>query len=634
MDRIELLFSAPEPAPSLPVELYLGGPDGTGPAIPPVTVRASGRITGLHIRVRVAVGVRVRGAARITGLPIRVRVDHDINIQRPLAGTVASRMQDSRSLAAVRSSGWQQARPLQAPIAARWSDAAAVRVVRSSSWDDTRRIALAVAGRDQAALPLGRVVASRFQEAVRLRHQLLGFAGDGLGRRLVHFERFQEMERLRHAVAFQESDAQRLSLQWGLRMHDGAPMRMPWASHWQDAWPPRPGISPGRVPPKPPGEPCYVPGTPVELLADGGEYSPALPLELVFICERHGGSEPGTTVVVPIRRSYIVINNISLHRLDTGAELRAHSFSLSLDYQSWTWSWSASLHQDAAAHLGRDSGGDPAVVVASVNGVQFRLRLERIVEDRRFMPQRRWSVSGKGLASILAAPYAPSTSFSNPATRTAQQLAADVLTVNGAPMGWALDWQITDWQVPAGAWGLQGSYIDAINDIAGAAGGYVQPHPTDATLRVLPRYPSAPWEWASVTPDFEIPSAAAEVVGIEYVDQPAYDKVFIGGTGAGVFGPFKRAGTAGLALAPAINHALITHADVHRARGIAELSNTGRQEHVSLRMQVLPETGVILPGRFVRHTGDRTRLGLVRSTSIEWSRPALRQVIGVETHAA
>ncbi|MVT28800.1 hypothetical protein GO496_10765 [Acidovorax citrulli] len=48
---------------------------------------------------------------------------------------------------------------------------------------------------------------------------------------------------------------------------------------------------------------------------------------------------------------------------------------------------------------------------------------------------------------------------------------------------------------------------------------------------------------------------------------------------------------------------------MHRARSIAELSDTGRQEHVSLRMQVLPDTGVIVPGQFVRYVGDRTRRG-------------------------
>ena len=264
----------------------------------------------------------------------------------------------------------------------------------------------------------------------------------------------------------------------------------------------------------------------------------------------------------------------------------------------------------------------------------FKLCLERTSRDRRFLPQERWSVSGRGLAAVLAEPWAKSMSFGSPTqTLTAQQLAVEVLKVNGVSIGWGIDWQLEDWQVPAGAWALQGSYIDAINDIAAAAGGYVQPHNTDQVLRILPKYPTAPWNWGDVVPDFEIPSAVAEVEGTEFLDKPDYNRVFVGGMSAGVFGPITRAGTAGDLIAPQVTHALITDSTVHRQRGLAELAGTGRQALVSLSMQVLPETGVILPGQFVRYVGPETVTGIVRSTSINWAAPKLRQTLEVETHA-
>ena len=58
-----------------------------------------------------------------------------------------------------------------------------------------------------------------------------------------------------------------------------------------------------------------------------------------------------------------------------------------------------------------------------------------------------------------------------------------------------------------------------------------------------------------------------------------------------------------------------------------------RQEHITLNRQVLPETGVILPGQFVRYVGPETVTGIVRSTSINWTAPKLRQTLEVETHA-
>lgn len=377
----------------------------------------------------------------------------------------------------------------------------------------------------------------------------------------------------------------------------------PAAVRWQDAM--RPGPATVKVPWPP----------------EGGGTDPG------------GPGQPGQTVVITAKKVYIVQNEITLIRLDTGAELQAHSFGMSLDYQSWTWSWQASLHHSAAAHLGRDAQGDPAELLATVNGVPFRLRLERVARDRRHLPQVRYSVSGKGRAAILDAPWAPQMQFGNPdGGYTALQLALNALTINGMPIGWGIDWRLDDWLVPQGAWAMQGSYIAAINDIASAAGGYVQPHNTDAVLRILHKYPAAPWEWGDVTPDFEIPAALAEVESTEYLDKPVYNRVFVGGVGTGVFGPVTRAGTAGHQLAPQATHPLITAAEAWRQRGRAELADTGRQERIRISLPVLPETGVITPGQFVRYRGEQETIGIVRGTSIDWQRPRLRQTLEIEAH--
>ena len=274
------------------------------------------------------------------------------------------------------------------------------------------------------------------------------------------------------------------------------------------------------------------------------------------------------------------------------------------------------------------------MLMANINGVPFKLRLESARRDRSFLPQERWSVSGRGLAAVLAEPWAKAMSFGNPTQAlTAQQLAIEALKINGVSIGWDVDWRLEDWQVPAGAWALQGSYIDAINDVAAAAGGYVQPHNTNQVLRILPKYPVAPWNWGDVTPDFEIPAAVAEVEGTEFVDKPDYNRVFIGGVSAGVFGPVTRAGTAGDLIAPQVTHALITDVTAQRQRGLAELANTNRQAILTLAMPVLPEAGVILPGNFVRYQGAEIAMGIVRSTSVNWAAPKLRQTLEVETHA-
>ncbi|MHB8950685.1 MAG: hypothetical protein ACYC4S_16765 [Rhodoferax sp.] len=405
-----------------------------------------------------------------------------------------------------------------------------------------------------------------------------------------------------------------------------------WASApWQVAGQARNGLSPW-PPAQPPGPPVYF--------RDGNllfECPPlvGLPLHLVF------GAQPCYlppvivgTVVVPIRRTYVTINSIDLRRVDGNIAIPTYTFSMSLDADSWTWSWSATLPADARPYVDPATNGDPAELEVTINGVAFRLVAEGTGRDRAFA-NTRVRVRGRGRAAILDAPYAPVLNHGNATDRTAQQLMGDVLTVNGIGIGWAIDWQLTDWLVPGHVWSRQGVYIDGILDIAQAAGGYVQPHATAATLIVLPRYPSAPWNWATIIPDYELPSAVVSVEGIDWQRKPGYDRVHVSGASQGVLGEVTRTGMAGASVAPMVTHPLITHADAARQRGLAVLSDTGKQARVSLKLPVLPETGIITPGKFVRYAdGVDTRMGLVRATSIDWSRPVLRQTIAVETHEA
>ena len=132
-------------------------------------------------------------------------------------------------------------------------------------------------------------------------------------------------------------------------------------------------------------------------------------------------------------------------------------------------------------------------LLANVNGTTFAVLAENISRERSF-GQTSIRLTGRGKNSALAGPYAPVMTFTNSQARTARQLMDDVLTINGVPMGWNLDWGLTDWNVPAGVFSHQGTWIEALGVIAGAAGGYLLPHPRDQTIRVRHRYPVAPWE--------------------------------------------------------------------------------------------------------------------------------------------
>lgn len=652
---VRLVFrQAPVPTPGA-VRLVFGESDQPAPSIPDATLSGAAQVTGLRLRIGIRTGAQVQSAAQVTGLRLRVSLQsaavvgvaarvtglrlriaavYDVNVQRPTVGQTRGVFQGAMAAQASTTSRYSSAAKQPAAWRAHWQDAARAAAGTRTRWQDNARAPMAVVIAYQQAqrVPVQPVV-QRYQQAQAMPHAVVSTMQQA---QRVPVEpvaqRFQQAIRLRSARASAYQQAQPRGAAIATHMGYALALQKRWGGRYQQAMHPQPGRW---VPPAPPGPtPCYVPTLPA-LLLFSDDYTAQLPARLLFTCERPGpGPQPGETVVVPIRRVYIVLNSITLTRVDTGAPLHALSFSASLDVDSWTWQWSATLHDSAGEHLARNPDGTPPEVLATVNGLPLRLRLERVRLQEQFLPQRRYSVSGRGRNAILASPWAPVMQHGGQATeRTAQQLANEVLTINGVGIGWGVDWQIADWTVPSGVWTQRGSYIDALADIASSVGAYIQPHATDATVRVLPRYPAKPWEWGGMAPDFQIPKDATQQIGTEYLDKPAYNGIYVGGVQAGVFGPVHRAGTVGDVQAPQVTHPLITDATAHRMRGIAELADTGKQRRVQLSMQVLPETGLILPGKLVQvGSGAGAMRGLVRGTAIEWGSPRLRQNIELEVH--
>lgn len=558
----------------------------------------------------------VRGTARYASAvsrPLMGRVSTGWQVSAQIEGEIAAKHQSAARAQVGRIAGWQRAAPRVSGVSPAWQDVLQARATASPRY--------------QAARELGRVVGLRYQDATRAR------AGAVL--------RWQEAERLApQPVAVRYQDAERMRRDAGIRWQEamraqgrhverfGAAQQLDIGrlSRWQAAMYPQPGRS-VIVPPA--VDPCYVPSTTL-VFKERQRYSTTL----IFICERHQPS-PGTgeTVVVPILEAYTVQNSISLVRLDSGEVLEATAFSMSLDADSWTWRWSATLPGAAWPVIRRGIHVAPVDILATVNGVPYRLSATDCSRDRRFADSK-VQVQGRGRGALLDSPYATTLNHSSASTRSVAQLLDLALTYNGVNIGWGIDFGLIDWTVPGGTWAFQGSHIGAVLDIASAAGAIVQPHATDPTLRVLPRYPAAPWHWATLAPDFVLPAAAVAVEGIQPLTRPDYNRVFVAGTtGAGVLGQVTRSGTAGDSVAEMVTHPLITHSDAVLQRGLPILSDTGAQASVTLRLQVRPETGVIAPGALVQYEeGSETFLGLVRSVSVDWQRPVLRQSITLETH--
>ncbi|MGP1690907.1 MAG: hypothetical protein ACTS6O_00245 [Giesbergeria sp.] len=541
---------------------------------------------------------------------------------------------------------WQVARQTEDGAAQGQQDAAATPAGWAAFWRRTLGVPQGIEHRLPpvlAAAPEQR--GARHQDATRLQDSTWFTHQDATRFEAARRGLFQNAGPLRNATRFRHQDGDRTKgagrvSRWqsavlvvrgqGSDFQTARPQLRGWRGRYQEAVPPPPGISRWVVPEPPIPQPCYTPSPHLLLAAlaatDG---------HLLFLCENHINPPPpdGEPVVVPVRRVYFVINNVTLYRVSDGAPVPVFNLSLSLDASSWAWGFDAVLPARAEALVAPSSASGPVELVASVNGTPFRVLAESISRERIF-GDASIRISGRGRNAVLAAPYAPVMTFSNTEGRTARQLMDDVLTVNGIPLGWAVDWGLTDWNVPAGAFAPQGSWIEALTAIAGAAGGYLIPHPSAQSIRVRHRYPVAPWEWSTVTPDFVLPVDAVARESLRWLEKPAYNRVFVSGQDVGVLGQVTRAGTAGDVLAPMVVDPLITEAAVARQRGIAVLADTGHQLEVSLRLPVLAETGIIEPGAFVEYQdGSVTRLGIVRATQVEAGLPEVWQTLGVQAYA-
>lgn len=353
-------------------------------------------------------------------------------------------------------------------------------------------------------------------------------------------------------------------------------------------------------------------------------------------------SEPDpTTVVIPTRRTYIVINDASLTRVSNNLVLPVSSLTIAIDAGGAHWSWSAMLPLAALPDLDQDVPGELVELEAVVNGAVFRLLVESI-RDREAFGSSSLAIGGRGIAAELSAPAYPAVSHDNAGGgANAQQLADAALMFNGVPLGWTLDWQAADWLVPAGVWVFSGTPLDAVSRIAAAAGAYVQAAPATRALKVLPRYPVAPWDWHTAAPAVILPAAAVLERGTEHTHRPAYNVVYVSGQAQGVRARVKRAGTAGDVAAEMIVDPLVTHSDAATGRGMEILGNTGAKRIVSLETGILPASGVIHVGGLMDWVrGSVAQRGLVRGVSISASvssgrsrQPVIvRQTVEVETN--
>ncbi|NCP41120.1 MAG: hypothetical protein GW848_11560, partial [Rhodoferax sp.] len=267
-------------------------------------------VSTLTLRPSVPINV---GVASLPGVVLTGEVRYASRTQRPTVGQTAHE--------------WQQAAQREDGAAQSQQDATATPAGWGAVW---QRAGVSVHGIAHhlppvlVAAPLqrrtGQQQAMPLHAATWFRHE------DATSISPMSLAVFQNATRLRDATRFAHQDGDRgkragrlalwqnarpLTQRQGSDFQSASRRPVGWPGRYHDAMRPPPGISVWVIPEPPAPQPCYTPSAHLLFAA----LAPA-DSHLLFVCRNHIDPPPdGEPVVVPVRRVYLVINNVTLHRL-------------------------------------------------------------------------------------------------------------------------------------------------------------------------------------------------------------------------------------------------------------------------------------------------------------------------------
>ena len=347
-------------------------------------------------------------------------------------------------------------------------------------------------------------------------------------------------------------------------------------------------------------------------------------------------------VEVPSRKVYFIVNSISLKRVSDNEPIDILGASVGIDNNSWCWSFNATVPYNQLDRVEPTSSG-PVEVELEINGLLWRFLVEEYDEKKQF-GKTDISIKGRSVTAYLESPYAPVRSFSQTTSLTSRQFAEAELTRAGLVTGFTLDWQLIDalgWQMPANTWSYGDlTPVQVIQAIAQGVGGFVNSHPVDKQLIVLPDYPEVPWAWASAAVAKSIPKSLIKNQNLRWSEKPLYNGVYVSGENTGVTAFVKRTGTDGAFQAPMFVSPMISSSAAARHKGKAILSAGGKQAQVGLELPMEPTLGLLTPGMMIEVTNggygsEPAWRGLVRSTAISaaWGNGlTVSQSVDLERH--
>jgi len=306
---------------------------------------------------------------------------------------------------------------------------------------------------------------------------------------------------------------------------------------------------------------------------------------------------------------YLIMNTLQITDVATGTPLDIQGVTIGLDIDSWAWKFSGTLYGQGSLALVAPGAGGMKDIAVSINGHSWVFSIERYTSDERF-PTEKFTITGVSRTQYMAAPFAPTRSYTNASATTAAQASTAELQNTGFTLTWPTgnDEDLPDWPIPAGALSFRDkSPAQVVAQIVTAAGGIMVPAMGADSWTVQPRYKVAPWDWETSTPDAGIYIGMVRSRSAQYEPGPEFNACYVSGVSQGEAVDVQRAGSGGTAPMPDIYEDLITDSQPAISRGKAELAAAGNKVVETLSV-IIPESGaapgVLVPGMIVKVMHD------------------------------
>ncbi|WP_143703968.1 hypothetical protein [Luteimonas rhizosphaerae] len=259
------------------------------------------------------------------------------------------------------------------------------------------------------------------------------------------------------------------------------------------------------------------------------------------------------------------------------------SASITGELGNWAWSFTGPMSRQGLALID-DGTGTPTEIEITINGHVWTFLVDGFDDMRKF-GSNTCQLRGRSRSAALAEPYAATRTYSEPAARTAAQLAAQ--EIDGS--GWTLVWDAVDWLLPGGTFGYQDlAPIDAIAQLANSVGAAVLSDAEDRTLRVAPTHGESPWNWPEATPYAVIPAAVLTEGSSNWVGGVNANGIYVYGENSGTGALVKITGTDGAQQLPMVVDRLAVTADAQRERGREALASAGIKRTMQRTVPLFP----------------------------------------------